>query len=183
MNKTPLITACLIALIVLLLNYQTVLAHVDVTVGNYELEIGWVNEPPVAGQQNAVLVIVSDASGGDPQPVEDVSSLTVTISYGGQSKNLTLEPLGEDTPGQFMAPLLPTIPGQYTVTLGGRLGDTPVDLDVEPEEVAPADTIQFPNVESASESAKAGAAAWLTWLAILLGLVGIGLGVTALQKK
>ena len=181
MKKKSFATASLIALVALLLNFQLALAHETITVGDYEIEVGWVNEPPIAGQMNGIAVNVTNTSSNEP--VEDVSSLTVTVSYGGQSKELSLEPLGEDIPGQFQAAILPTIPGQYTVTFGGQLGDTPVDSDVEPEEVAPADTIQFPNVESASESAKAGAAAWLTWLAILLGLVGVGLGVTALRKK
>jgi len=181
MKKTTLLNACLITLIALLLNFQLALAHETITVGDYEIEVGWVNEPPVAGQMNGIAVNVTNTSSSEP--VEDVSSLTITVSYGGQSKELSLEPLGEDTPGQFQAAILPTIPGQYTITFGGQLGDTPVDSDVEPEEVAAADAIQFPNVEPASESAKAGAAAWLTWLAILLGLVGVGLGVIALRKK
>ena len=101
MNKSSLITACLLALIALFTIHQTALAHESITVGDYEIEIGWVNEPPIVGQQNAIVVNVSDTSRGDAQPVEDVSSLTVTVSYGDQSRKLTLQPLGEDTPGQF----------------------------------------------------------------------------------
>lgn len=114
--------------------------------------------------------------------MEDVSSLVVTVSYGGQEKKLTLQPLGEDTPGQFAAPLLPTVPGQYTILLGGQLGDTPVDARVEPEEVESADTLQFPSADSSAQNTGTGLADWLTWLAVLLGLVGIGVGVTALRK-
>ncbi|MEO7840767.1 MAG: hypothetical protein ABIU06_15600, partial [Anaerolineales bacterium] len=149
MNKKLFITACLLALITLLTIYQTALAHESITVGDYELEIGWVEEPPIVGQQNAILVIVSDASGGEAQPVEDVSSLTVTVSYGGQSKELTLEPLGEDAPGQYEVAILPTVAGQYIISFNGQLGDTPfIDTHVEPEEVGTTDAIQFPSVES-----------------------------------
>jgi hypothetical protein len=183
MNKTSVTAACLIALIALLLNFQLALAHESVTIGDYEIEVGWINEPPVAGQLNGIEIHVSNTSSGEHQPVEDVSSLTVTVSYGGQSKELTFEPLGEDTPGQFQAAILPTIPGQYTVTFGGQLGDTPVDAHVEPEEVAPADIIQFPSVESSAQTANSAASAWLIWLSLLIGLIGVGLGVTALRKK
>lgn len=183
MNRKSFVNACLITLIALLLNFQLALAHESVTIGDYEIEIGWVDEPAIVGQKNAIAINVSNKSGGDAQPVEDVSSLIVTISYGGQNKELTLEPLGEDTPGQYAAPLLPTVPGEYMIKLGGSLGDTVVDAEIHPEEVAPADTIQFPAAVSAGQSANAGAEAWLTWLAILLGLVGVGLGVTALRKK
>ncbi len=116
--------ACLTVIILLLLNFRLAFAHEAITVGDYTLEVGWVNEPPIVGQQNAIVVNVSTTSDG--QPVEDVSALTVTISYGGQNKMLTLQPLGEDTPGQFVAPILPTIPGEYTISLGGALGTTAV---------------------------------------------------------
>ena len=177
-----LVRALIIVITVLTVNRHTVFAHESVTVGDYELEIGWVQEPPIEGQQNGILVTVSDTSGGGDQPVEDVSSLVVTVSYGGQEKELTLQPLGEDILGQFIAPLIPAVPGQYTVLLGGQLGDNPVDAQVDSEEVVAADTLQFPSAESSDQNADAAFAAWLTWLAVLLGLVGIGLGVTALRK-
>src|SRR5215212_6682846 len=101
MEQKFLLSACLVAFIAILFSYQIALAHESITVGDYSLEIGWLSEPPVVGQQNAIVVNVSM---GEEQPVEDISSLTVTISYGGQDKTLTLQPLGEDTPGQFAAP-------------------------------------------------------------------------------
>ena len=177
MNRKFFVLACLIAFVAILISYQTAFAHESVTVGDYTLEIGWVNEPPLVGQQNAIVVNVSTTS--DAQPVEDVSVLTVTVSYGDQSKELTLQPLGEDTPGQFVAPILPTIAGQYTITLGGKLGDTDVNADVQPEEVQPADTLQFPSVQSTQPGAGID---WLVWLSFLVGLIGVGLGVTALRK-
>lgn len=180
MNRNKLWMAGLAALLLVLSNVQIVLAHTPVTVGPYTVEIGWTNEPPIVGQQNAVVVNVTTTS--DNKPVEDVSSLTVTISYGGQNKTLTLQPLGEDTPGQFVAPILPTIPGQYTIILGGKIGDTAVDnVQVQPEEVQPADTLQFPVVAS-HETTSSAWNIWLIWLSLLFGLIGIGVGVTALRK-
>ena len=188
MKRSSFINACTIALIALLLNFQLALAHEGVTVGDYEIVLGWVNEPPVAGQLNGIELHVSNTSSGEEQPVDDISSLTVTVTYGGQSKELSFEPVGEEAPGEFRAVLLPTIPGQYTVIFGGHLGDTAVDAHVEPEEVAQADSIQFPvsypaPQSAGSASADTGATAWLVWLSLLFGLIGIGLGVTALRKK
>jgi hypothetical protein len=142
--------------------------------------MGWLSEPPIAGGQNAIVVNVSTTA--DEQPVEDVSSLIVTVSYGGQSKSLPLQPLGEDKPGQFVAPILPTVAGQYTIILGGRLGDTDVNAEVRPEEVQPADALEFPSVQSAGQNTESGVTAWLIYLSLLIGLIGIGLGVTALRK-
>jgi len=182
MTQKNLAVAGLICLIALVLNFQLALAHESVTVGDYTLEIGWVNEPPVVGQQNAIVVNVSNTSGGDEKPVEDVLGLVVTVSYGGQSKTLTLQPLGEDTPGQFIAPILPTVAGKYTVNLGGKLADTDVKVDVEPEEVQTADTLQFPSREAAQQSADLGLTNWLIYLSLLIGLIALGLGVIALRK-
>ena len=119
---------------------------------------------------------VSTACGA---PVDEISSLTVTLSYGGQRKILSFQPLGEDTTGQFMAPILPTVPGEYEVILGGILDDMAVEAENHVEEVQPIDVLAFPAVDSTRQSA---AADWLFWLSILIGLIGTGLGVTALRK-
>lgn len=184
MKKPFLLMACLIALVALLTSYSIAFAHESITVGDYTLEIGWLSEPPIVGQQNAIVVNVSTTS--DEQPVEDVSELTVTVSYGGQNKTLTLQPLGEDTPGQFIAPILPTVPGQYTVNLGGKLGNTDVKADVQPEEVQAADVLQFPSAASAAsgeQGATLGMMNWLLYLSLLIGLIALVLGVMALRKS
>jgi hypothetical protein len=175
--------ASLMAFIALAVSVQIAFAHTSVTAGDYTIEIGWVNEPPIVGQQNAIVVNVSDTSGGDEKPVEDVSNLTVGVSYGGQSKTLTLQPLGEDTPGQFVAPILPTIAGQYTVNLGGKLGDTDVKLDVQPEEVGAADTLQFPSVTASQQDTKSGVTDWLIYLSLMIGLIALVLGMMSLRNK
>jgi hypothetical protein len=183
MNKRLIIGAGLLTIMALLLNFQLAFAHESITVGDYTLEIGWRGEPPIVGQQNAIVVNVSTTS--DEQPVEDVSDLTVTVSYGGQDKTLTLQPLGEDTPGQFVAPILPTVAGQYTVKLGGTLGDTAVDTQVDPEEVQSADTLAFPSVGSATSaqpSANLGMMNWLIYLSLLIGLIALVLGVMGLRQ-
>jgi hypothetical protein len=182
MKKQTLWLAGLFAFIALILNFQFVLAHESITVGDYTLEIGWLSEPPVVGQNNAIVV---HASTSDGQPVEDVSSLTVTISYGGQEKTLTLEPVDEHSPGQFMAPVVPTVPGQYTVKFGGRLGETTfVDVFVEPEEVQSADTLEFPNVDSTSQQSIAfGRTEWLAIAGLVSGLAGLILSLLNMRKN
>lgn len=178
------LTACFIALIAGLTSYRIVFAHESITVGDYTVEVGWLNEPPIVGQQNAIVVNVSTT--GDKKPVEDVSELTVAVSYGGQNKTLTLQPLGEDTPGQFVAPILPTIPGQFTISLGGKLGNTDVKADVQPEEVQPADVLQFPSVASdaaANLSTELGVMNWLIYVSLLIGLIALVLSVMALRKS
>jgi hypothetical protein len=178
-NTKTLLRTSLLSLIALCANYQIVFAHEYISIANYEIEVGWLAEPPIAGQQNAIIVNVTDTSVGEL--VEDLSSLTVTVSYGGQSKLLTLQPLGEDTLGEFVAPILPTIPGEYGVIFGGSLGDTAVDAHTHVEEVEPADALAFPSIDSSANGSTAGPD-WLVWLSLLISLIGVGLGVTALRQ-
>ena len=181
MKKITVWLAGLLAFIGLTLNFQLVLAHEEITVGDYTLEVGWLSEPPVVGQQNAIVVNIRASS--NDQPVEDVTGLTVTISYGGQDKILTLQPLGEDTPGQFVAPLIPTIPGLYTLKLGGTLGETAVNAEAEPEEVNNADTLQFPIASAAGDSTTPGETGWLVYLSLFIGLLALVVGAMALRKQ
>ena len=181
MNKNKLWIASLISALAVTLSFQLALAHESVTAGDYEIEVGWLNEPPIVGEKNAITLHVSDTSGGGETPVEDITSLTVSISYGGQRKILTFQPLGEDTPGEFMAPILPTVPGEYEVIFEGILGDTAVEAKTHVEEVQPIDTLAFPAGDSSGLSR--GAPDWLVWLSLLIGLIGVGLGVTALRTS
>lgn len=185
MKRQTFWLAGFLAFLALILNFRFALAHQSITAGDYEIEFGWLNEPPVAGQSNAVVVNVSTTSG---EHVEDISSLSVTISYGGQEKALTLQPLDEHSSGHFIAPVLPTVPGQYTLHFGGTLGDTAVDTEVEPEEVQPAETLQFPvlantdSTEQAGQSSDLGMLNWLTYLSLLVGLIALVLAVMALRR-
>src|SRR6185295_5519920 len=83
----------------------------------------------------------------------DVSNLKIEVSYGGETKTLALQPLGEDTPGQFIAPLTPSRAGQFTVRLSGKIDQTDITpVEVQPEEVQSADVVAFPKAAEAEES-------------------------------
>ena len=111
---------------------SSVQAHVLKNFGPYSVALGWVHEPTYVGQLNAVQVVVKDAAG---KPVTDLADgdLTVVVSAGGQDS--TALPLvatydddtGLGTPGDYEAPLIPTIPGDYTFHLAGKIHDTAVD--------------------------------------------------------
>jgi hypothetical protein len=173
--------AGLFALMALILKIQPALAHDTITIGDYTLEVGWLSEPPVVGQHNAIVVNVSTE---DEQPVEDVSSLTLTISYGGQQKTLTLEPVDEHSSGQYMAPVLPTVAGEYSVIFGGTLGDMAVEAETHVEEVQPADTLAFPAVDSAQpETTNFGMTEWLAIAGFVSGVAGLILSLLNLRKS
>jgi hypothetical protein len=158
-------------------------AHETTTVGDYSVEYGWLSEPSVVGQPNAFVVNISQANAASPDI--DVSNLQVQVILGPQSKQLTLQPLGEDTPGQFIAPITPMRPGVYTLHLGGSIGGTPFNTDVQPEEVKTADVVQFPVPEptQAASSNVLGLPGYLAIAGIALGLFGTGFGVISFSRK
>jgi len=184
MKVRKLSALALILLLGLLFTVQTVSAHESVTVGDYVVEYGWINEPAIVGQPNAVVInlTLQTASAGADANV-DVSTMVIQAAYGGETKVLTLQPLGEDTPGQFIAPITPTQPGVYTIHLAGAVGSTTFNNDVQPEEVKTADVVQFPAATSNQAGGAFGLAGWLGVIGILLGLAGTALGAFSLVRK
>jgi hypothetical protein len=188
LNQTILLSALGLALLLLLApgRAPAAWAHETITVGGTEVEYGWVNEPPIAGQPNAVVINIAP-KGADSGADVDASNLTVEAVFGSERKFLALEPLGENTPGQFIAPMTPTRPGKYTIHLGGSVGSTGFDTDVVPEEVHTPDLVEFPAVaaaEGASSVAPAfGLAGWIGIAGVILGAIGVVLGVIAISRK
>jgi hypothetical protein len=128
-------------------------AHTVQVVGPYTVTIGWLREPTYVGELNAVQFLVHDATG----PVDGLSTdtLSLVVSTGSsQSDPLDFAPtFDEDTglglPGEYLAPIIPTAPGDYTFHLAGTIEETPIDLTVTSSDstfdaaVAPTG-IQFP---------------------------------------
>lgn len=134
-----MVTAVLLAAILLTINAATTLAHTRVEVGPYAIVVGWLVEPPIVGERNALVVEISE----DEVPVADAESdLRAELVYGAQTFRTNLNPT--DEPGVYTATVFPTVRGQYAVRLFGTLGDMEIDETIEPEEVFSADRIQFP---------------------------------------
>ena len=76
--------------------YGLARAHGEAAVGDYQLEYGWVSEPPVVGQTNAIMLNLTK-DGAAPQSAADVSGIKVTVAYGGQTKTLELQPASEES--------------------------------------------------------------------------------------
>ena len=177
-----LIGAAIVLILVSLFVVPTVAwAHQTVQIGDYAVEYGWVNEPVIANQPNDVVINITGPNGDTNI---DVSNLQIKAIFGGETKMLALQPLGEDTPGQFVAPMTPTRPGTYTFHLSGTVGKTTFNNDVVPEEVHTADLVEFPMSTASSTSTNGlGTAGWLGIAGVVLGLAGIALGAAAITRK
>jgi hypothetical protein len=175
-------------LVMLLLPGSIVSAHTSFPAGPYIIEIGWLNEPPVVGQANAIVVNLSAANqASSSAPVKmDYSGLTLQVAYGGQAKFLTLQPQSEDTPYNLMGVMTPSVMGKYTVMVTGKLdgdlGSTPVSITMQPEEVVGLDSVQFPNLAQ-GQASQSSASGWLPVAGLAAGILGILLGVIALVRK
>ena len=157
MNRSRWSRAAMVAapltLLLTLLSSGTTSAHFPVTAGPYTIEVGWKHEPAYVGQQNAVLVIVTDA---DDKPVTDLpaDALSVVVSTGGQqSTALPFEPAfdaaeAEGPLGEYDAAILPTAPGGYDFHITGTIHEQKVDLTVKStdtqEPVSGTSDIEFP---------------------------------------
>jgi len=174
-------TAIALMLIALLSIPAIVYAHEEITVGDYKIKYGWKNEPPIAGESNAVTLDIVNSK--DANTKIDITELKVEALYGGETKTLFLKPVSGQV-GKFQAQMTPTRAGQYTIRLSGKIGTTDVKADVKPEEVEPADTVQFPRVTS-GQAADSGVniGLWLAVGAIVLAAIGAGLSLIALNRK
>lgn len=129
---------------------QHAFAHQTATFGNINIEVGWANEPPLAGQLNTVTVEVSNAS--DNKPVANaVGQLQATIKKGGETKPLDLLP--QEQEGLYGAEVIPGQLGQYEVVLKGVVSGQNIDGSVPLDDVADPEQLTFPaEVESSSQN-------------------------------
>lgn len=103
-------------------------AHEERDVGPYTFAVGFGQEPAYAGQPNSVQLFLSR----NGKPVNDLGdSLSVSVAFGDQSMDLSIEPFFETgefgTPGDYRAWFIPTRAGQYTFHFTGSIGGQKVD--------------------------------------------------------
>jgi hypothetical protein len=103
-------------------------AHEERDVGAFHLAVGFGQEPAYAGQPNGVQLLLS--RGG--KPITDLGdTLSVTVAFGDQSKDLSVVPFFEidefGTPGDYRAWFIPTRAGQYSFHFNGTIHGKKID--------------------------------------------------------
>jgi len=188
-------------------------AHEVRTVGAYQFTVGWLHEPAYADEQNAVQFLLKDSRGN---PVTDLGdTLKVEVIYQTQkmpalSLNPTFDPdTGLGMPGEYLASIIPTRPGNYTFHFTGSVKGQSVDQSFTSspttfDEVKEPTAVEFPaqdptraqvsqrldridaRVAAAQSSAKndADLARNLAIAAIVLGALGtVGLILTFTRRS
>jgi hypothetical protein len=137
MNRAIAVITILVSAFVFaggLFGTDNALAHERRVIGNYEIEVGWLNEPALADEPNGLFLSVVffpngvPAEGGEGaqtegQPVEGLEeTLQAEIIAGGgaQTKELTLEP-AFNAPGEYESVIIPSVPGDYSFRIFGDL--------------------------------------------------------------
>ena len=135
--------------------------HTVDAVGEYRVEIGWMNEPVMSGDTNGLELYISplvdcpDIS----IPLECANSQEFQNGIEGLRKLLKIQfvydktqtitlPLVDDhnIPGKYYAFITPTVSGYFQANLIGKILDTPVNLSMHPPPIAERSYIEFPEL-------------------------------------
>ena len=139
----------------------TAYAHTVDAVGEYRVEIGWMNEPVVSGETNALELYVSPLTTCPDIsiPLECANSQEFQNGIEGLRKLLKIQfvydktqtitlPLvnDHDIPGKYYAFITPTVSGYFQANLIGKILDTPANLSMHPPPIAERSYIEFPEL-------------------------------------
>ena len=121
-------------------------AHISKTFGNITTEVGWSNEPPLAGQINNVIVQVNKASVSNSTPVRNaLSEMDNLVKYGGVTKSIDFQP-SEESEGMYEAQIIPTRIGSYGLILNGTIqGQSIPNAEIPLDDVESPQKISFPD--------------------------------------
>lgn len=126
-------------------NDMQAFAHQTYNFGNVTFMAGWQIEPPLVDQINSVEVnITKNGSEGSSTPVRNAfSELDASIKSGGLTKTLDFEPQ-EESAGLYRAQILPTQIGSFSLLLIGKIGDQPINSEIQIEDVEDITKFAFP---------------------------------------
>lgn len=107
----------------------------EVADGQYQLVVGFIDEPAFVGEKNGLSLRVTKpgtgtpAAEGEPEgvPVEGLDqTLTAEVIYGDQTMELPLRPAFGD-PGHYVSYFFPTAEGDYSFRISGEIEGTAID--------------------------------------------------------
>lgn len=155
----PSVLLVLVATIVFVspLSVKPAEAHITKVFGNYQVEIGWDNEPVYTGLLNAAQVTIKKGTGDGAKPVINaLKNMQISLKYGGVTKPLDFLP-SSTVDGQYDAPLIPTRVGTYSLVFKGAIEDQAIDTEIQLDDVASVDALNFPpSASSSADTANVG---------------------------
>jgi len=171
-------------------------AHERRTVGPYEFEVGWLNEPAFAGLMNGLDLTITDTR--SDKGVEGLeNTLTVDVQTGGLAPlALTLTPRF-GTSGAYDGNFMPTVAGTYTFHIKGKIDTQNIDEKFESgpgrfDDVDSANALQYPvKVPVGDELSKRfddlqgglDQARLLSAAALVVGIVALGAAFAVSRRR
>lgn len=143
----PLIASMLLLITVFVSSTPVpVYAHISKTLGNFTVEVGWSNEPPLVGEINNAIVQVNKGTESNSTPVRNaLSEMYVLVKYGGVTKTLDFKP-SEQSAGLYQAEMIPTRLGSYSLVLNGTLqGQSIINAEIPLDDVESKQKLSFPD--------------------------------------
>jgi hypothetical protein len=144
-SRRALVPALLGTAFALLVLCTSASAHEHVTVGEYELIVGWSSEPSIVGVPNGLdLGVEHHLANNTTEWVTGLQeALNATITTGTHSALRSLEPqFGRD--GWYTFNVIPTQEGPYSFRIAGDINGTAVNVSVDVEAVVPRSDLEFP---------------------------------------
>jgi hypothetical protein len=182
------IAGALLLLTLGLLSASPALAHGHREVGDYEITIGFMDEPVFTGQKSGLeFGVVVHATEEPVMGLEE--TLDAEVIFAGQTRALPLEAaFGQE--GWYNSVFFPTAAGSYTFRIFGTINGMQIDESFTStednfSEVQETTTGQFPTTlppasDVAADAERGSSAADMMPIALGLGVVGIVLGLIAL---
>jgi len=169
-------------------------AHQQKELGNYNVEVGFTAEPAVQNQMNAIEFNAETKDGKKVEGLEATVKFEVTA--GGKTQPIAIHAV-EGAPGHYLGEFMPTLVGDYTFHMTGKIEDLAVDekFDSGPNRFSPvvsAREVQFPNklqsldelgAQLAAADAKISQAQTFGIAGVVAGVLGLIVGVAALVKR
>ncbi|MDQ3869177.1 MAG: hypothetical protein M3250_06435 [Thermoproteota archaeon] len=150
----PLIASMLLLIAIFISTTQVpVYAHISKTLGNFTVEVGWSNEPPLVGEINNAVIQVNKGNENNSTPVRNaLSEIYVLVKYGGVTKTLDFKP-SEQSAGLYQAEMIPTRLGSYSLVLNGTLqGQSIINAEIPLDDVESKQKLSFPDSGNLGES-------------------------------
>lgn len=129
---------------VLIVGSYSAYAHKTVSVGPYDIEVGWRDEPPLVSQQNAIVFAITedDGSGVSSGVTNAFRDLTATVKSGSISKQLDV--LSDARAGHYYSKIIPTKMGTLVIEITGTVNGVAVNEAVAIEDVEDINLLAFP---------------------------------------
>jgi len=123
-------------LLVLGFSFSFAYAHVIIEVGPYEIEVGWLDEPPVLNNLNEITISIrepGDVEGAYMGVTNAFRNLDATVISDGISKSLDIQ--AGKYPAEYYGKIIPANIGKIEVKLVGEINGIEIDEVIRIEDV------------------------------------------------